>query len=106
MISDDELEALIRESGGVEVISGEIHTWGHLDIEDAEILEGGGDESEGHAAVVGESIMLRVVTGKLPSLRRGMIDHLQIDGDYYMVIPGTPQRIEGGTITRCFLEAE
>ncbi len=72
-----EIEAMLRDTGGVVVTMGDVSTWGHLDTVDELVL---GDEG---ASMMGTRLVLMVATGVLPPLRNRTV----------VIAAGTPYAI-------------
>lgn len=59
MLSDDELEQMLQDTGGVAVLIGDRSTWGHFEIADEVIL------SDTEVLVAAPTVV--VVTGRIPA---------------------------------------
>jgi hypothetical protein len=93
MFTPQEIEAMIRATGGVPVVVGAVSTWGHRDLIDRPVLEDG-------AEVLVEVDTVKVATGILPALSRGTA--ITVDGEALEV--AEHRRVEDGAQTLIELE--
>lgn len=89
----DQIESLIEESGGVEVVYGAVETWGHLDTID---LHAVGGEGEG---VIGTQRSVLVATGKIGTVT--MDSEITVGGTSFQVRDHA--REDDGATTRILL---
>jgi hypothetical protein len=89
------LEGMLRDSGGVEVVSGATRTWGHVDVADEVLLQ--------EAGVKGAKLVLTIATGRLSAAQDTEVTvKTGLHADDYTVRDS--MREDDGALTKLFLK--
>jgi hypothetical protein len=88
VLSPQEIEAMIEDTGGVPVLVGVVSSWGHREHVDAVELEEGGE-------VMISRDTVRVATGIFPAIPQGTA--ITVDGEALVIAES--RRVRDGAMT-------